>query len=154
MKHLSNFVCNFRYRTTGLELCRTLDFCWVFRIRSCFIYGTSTLYIDIENKHGVHLTTISTPLTITQKSTQETGILPLHCQQCKQRLINYLGKAFLEITPSYLQNEQRLYVAGCEIGGTFERSLYSTHQPFHIPDPSLRCNEPEADTCMNLVAEH
>ena len=46
----------------------------------------------------------------------------------------------------YLQNEQRLYVAGCEIGGTFERSLYSTYQSSHIPDPSLRCNAPEADT--------
>ena len=44
----------------------------------------------------------------------------LQCQQCKQRLINYLENTFLEITPMYLQNEQRLYVAGCEIESAFE----------------------------------
>ncbi len=47
MKHLSKIIRNFRYRTTGPELCQTLDFCWVFHIRSCFIYyyGTSTLVV-------------------------------------------------------------------------------------------------------------
>ena len=54
----------------------------------------------------------------------------------------------------YLQNEQRLYVAGCEIGGAFEQSLYSTRQSSHIPDPSLRCNAPEADTRIWLHAMH
>ena len=78
----------------------------------------------------------------------------LHCQQCKQRLMNYFGKAFLEITPTYLQSEQKLYVAGCEIEGTFERALYSTSQSSHIPDPSLRCNAPEADTRIWLHAMH
>ena len=75
-------------------------------------------------------------------------------KQCKQRLTNYLGNAFLEITPVYLQNEQRLHVAGCEIEGVFERSLYSIHQSSHIPDPSLRYNAPKADTRIWLHAMH
>ena len=39
-------------------------------------------------------------------------------------------------------------------GGAFEQSLYSTHQSFHISDPSLRCNAPEADTRIWLHAMH
>ena len=76
----------------------------------------------------------------------------LHCKKCKQRLTNYLGKAFIEIAPSYLRNDQRLYVAVCEIGGI---ALYSTYQPvITYSQPNLRCNAPEADTRIWLHAMH
>lgn len=67
---------------------------------------------------------------------------------------DYLGNAFLEITPEYLRNEQKIYVAGCEIGGVFERALFSTPQSTHIPEASLRSNAPEADTRIWLHAMH
>ena len=95
-------------------------------------------------KLGALLMITSIQLTV-QRQIRETRT---QCQQCKQRLTNYLGNAFLEIIYPCTYRTSRGYMLQdpYEIGGAFERSLYSTRQSSHIPDPSLRCNAPEADT--------
>ena len=37
-------------------------------------------------------------------------------------------------------------MAGCEVDGPYQRAVYSSSTSFHLPEPALRCNAPEADT--------
>ena len=93
------------------------------------------------------------PSDSTKTTTRDWDTI-LECQQCKQRLTNYLGNAFLQIAPTYLRNDQKLYVAGCEVNGPFERVLFSTSESSHLLEPTFRCNAPEADTRIWLHAMH
>ena len=76
-------------------------------------------------------------------------------QQCKHNPSAYIGNKMLHISPEYLSGNQKVYVTGCEIDGSSERTMYTSHMAMHCvqqPEPRLCCNAPEADTKLWLHA--
>ena len=78
----------------------------------------------------------------------------MECQQCKHNLASYIGQNVLQISSEYLKSNQKVYVAGCEIEGSCEQTMYTTCTGMLEPEPRLRCNAPEADTRLWLCATY
>ena len=66
--------------------------------------------------------------------------LPMECRQYKHNLASYIGQKLLQISPEYLKSNQKVYVAGYEIEGSCERTMYTTCTAMLDPEPRLRCN--------------
>ncbi len=132
---------------------------------SQFSRGTKEVHIVFDN-HG---RLANTPKYFTQKRCDATIKVPLEhycddlqgdikiphgkwqenllsCQDCKRRLVTFLGSYFLNNVGKYLQVGQIVYVAGSFEGETGDTAWFVCGQYRQQPDPVLNCSAEETDS--------
>ena len=76
------------------------------------------------------------------------------CRSCKQSFVNYLGTCFLELGPSFLGGDQRLFVAGGSTALDRDTCWYTSKEAIEKVAVQFTSNAEEADTRVWLLAAH
>lgn len=77
----------------------------------------------------------------------------ISCRTCKYKFVDYIGLKFLEIGPSFLKGDQKLFIAGCSSKIDQNLCLCTTKNAMEEVVVPLTTNAEEADTHIWLHAK-